>query len=144
MAIVRWDPFRDVFTLQKSINRMFDDTFSRVSGISGTRYPRVDITETKEALKLNAELPGVNKDDVKISITQNVLTISGERKAPELSEECCSLRNERHFGAFERGIELPVAVDTDKVEASFKDGILTVTLSKQEEVKPKEIQVEIK
>ena len=143
MAIVRWDPFRDVFTLQQGINRMFDDVVSRVSGISGKRYPKLDLTETKEALKLNAELPGVSKDDVKISVTQNVLSMSGERKATALPEGACSLRGERNFGAFERSIELPFAVHTDKVRACFTDGILTITLPKREEVKPKEIQVEV-
>ena len=144
MAIARWDPSGDVLALRRGVNRMFEDMVSRVSGISGTRYPRIDLTETKDALKVSAELPGVSKDDVKISITQNVLSISGERKAPALSEDACSLREERSFGTFDRSIELPVAIDTDTVKAGFKDGMLTITLHKREEAKPKEIQVEVK
>ena len=143
MAIVRWDPFGDVLALRRGVNRMFEDMVSRVSGISGTRYPRIDLTETKDALELSAELPGVSKDDVKISLTQNVLSISGERKAPALPEDAYSLREERNFGTFDRSIELPVAVDTDKVKANFRDGMLVITLAKREEAKPREIQVEI-
>ena len=123
---------------------MFGDVVSRESGISGTRYPRIDLTETKDALKVSAELSGVSKDDVRTSITRNVLSISGERKALALPEDACSLREERNVGTFDRSIELPVAIDTEKVKAGFKDGTLTITLYKREEAKPKEIQVEVK
>ena len=144
MAIVRWDPFRDVYALQEGVNRMFDDMAARMSGVTGTRYPKLDLTETKDALRLRAELPGVSKDDVKISITQNVLSISGERKAPTPPEDASSLRQERSFGAFERRVQLPVAVDADGARATFREGVLTITLHKHAETRPKEIQVEVK
>lgn len=144
MAIVRWDPFRDVYTLQRGVNRMFDDIASRISGVSGTRYPKLDVTETRDALKVKAELPGLSKDDVRITVTQNVLSISGERKAPALPEGACPLREERSFGRFERSVELPVPIETEQTKAAFANGVLTVTLHKREEAKPKEIQVEVK
>lgn len=150
MAIVRWEPFgfrwdplRETFELRNTINRLFDEAFRRSSGISGTRYPRVDLLEKDHSIVLNAELPGMLREEVNISFHQGTLTVSGERKAPEVPDDGRCVRSERTFGTFRRMFEIPVPVDEKKIAANFRDGILTVSLPKREEAKAKEIHVNV-
>ena len=153
MAIVRFrpfgsalDPFRDLSDMQSEMNRVFDSFFGRPSQVGGVERiwaPAVDMYETKDELVITAELPGLNEKDIHLSITGDVLTLKGERHwSQEVEQENC-YRGERWFGKFERALPLPIPVQADKVKASYRDGVLTVTLPKAEEIKPKEIKIDV-
>lgn len=140
------DPFR---SLQQQVNRLFEETFGpsfpgeETLGVS-TWAPSCDIYETDNEIVLKAELPGVKKEDVKVDIENNVLTLRGERKFEEETKKENFVRIERSYGNFLRSFSLPTAVDTSKINAEFKDGILQVILPKREESKPKTIEVKVK
>jgi len=145
MAIVRWSPFRDLIGIQQEVNRLFEDLMTRraEAGVEGAVWvPAADVAETEDAVSVKVEAPGVDKDDIKISVTNNVLTIRGEKKMEKETSEESYHRIERVYGSFVRSLELPTVVQADKVTASFKDGVLTIVLPKSEEVKPKEIAIE--
>lgn len=146
MAIVRWDPFRDLIGLQERMNRLFDETFSRRGGEQPlgitTWSPAVDIYETENAFVVKVELPGLTKDDIEVQIHDGILTLKGERKFEKEVKEENYHRIERAYGTFQRSFSLPTAVEEDKIKASFKDGVLEVNLPKAEAVKPKQIKVE--
>ncbi len=146
MAILRWNPFSALDTFRGEVGRLFDD-FSRSVSERGegasTFYPRVDIKETKNDYIFSAELPGVEKDDVTISLHENTLTIKGEKKSEEKKENDYYYHVERKYGTYRRSFILPTKVNTDNIKAAFKDGILTITLPKKEEAKPKEISITI-
>lgn len=153
MSLIRWNPTRDLasfpsgmFTLQKEMNKMFDSFFSGVdepSLLNGTWVPAVDVAEEHDAYVVNMEIPGVNKDDVKITLESNILTIRGEKKAENEVKERNYRRTERSYGSFQRSFTLPMTVKNDRIDAIYKDGILTVTLPKAEEAKPKQIEVKV-
>jgi len=148
MAIVRWDPFRDVAALQDRINRIFNESFGRSRDLEDdvSLYdwrPPVDIYETDAGIVLKVELPGVNKDDVSVEIKDNVLTLKGERLLdPEIKDEHY-YRKERSFGKFNRSFSLQEPIKPDLIKASFKEGVLTVEIPKPEEEKPKQVTVDI-
>ncbi|UCB52177.1 MAG: Hsp20/alpha crystallin family protein [Candidatus Zixiibacteriota bacterium] len=147
MAITRWRPFRDVVSVQDEMNRLFDDIFghgpARVQWTDGVWNPSVDVSEDKDNVVVRAEMPGLNKDDVKISVQDNVLTLKGEKKQEKEEKESDYHRIERSYGSFCRSFQLPTAVEADKIKASYRDGVLNITLPKTEEVKPKEIPISI-
>jgi HSP20 family protein len=149
MALVRWKPFRDMVSIQDEMNRLFDDFFggvpSRFVGdwSSSEWTPSVDISETKDEIVVRAEVPGMKKDDIKITLQDNVLTLTGERKQEKKEKETNYYRMERAYGSFVRSFNLPTVVQADQIKASYKDGILSITLPKAEEVKPKQIPIEI-
>lgn len=146
MALARWNPWTTLPTLQDRINRVFDDMFPTTgegredAGLFEWR-PMVDTYEKDDAIMIKAELPGLKKDDVSIDVNNNVLSIKGERKDEENVEEDNYYRRERFYGKFQRAFTLPDNVDTDKIEASFKDGILEVKVPKTEESKGKKIEI---
>lgn len=147
MALIRWtDPFRDVVSMQERMNRMFEDFLVRgragEEGVAtGLWAPAVDIFETKDAICVRAELPGVRKDAVNVEVKDGVLTLRGERKhEKEVSEENYH-RIERTFGAFHRSFSLPSSVDEEKVTARMADGILEVNLPKKEQAKSRQIRI---
>jgi HSP20 family protein len=148
MAIARWDPFRDVATLQDRINRIFNESFGRSRDLDEevSLYdwsPPVDIYETGDGVVLKVELPGVNKDDVSVEVKDNVLTLKGERLLdPEIKDENY-YRKERSFGKFNRSFSLQETIKPDLIKASFKNGVLTVEIPRPEEEKPKQITVDI-
>jgi len=148
MAIVKWDPFRDVVALQDRINRIFNDSFGRSRDLDDevSLYdwrPPVDIYETNEGIVLKVELPGVNKDDVSVEVKENVLTLKGERLLdPEIKDEHY-YRKERSFGKFNRSFSLQEPIKPDLIKAGFKDGVLTVEVPRPEEERPKQITVNI-
>jgi HSP20 family protein len=129
------------------MNKMFDGVFH---GIGNEDYtfsswtPAVDIAEHDDEYLVKVELPGVNKDEVKLTLENNILTIRGEKKQEKETKKENYHRVERNYGAFQRSFTLPVAVKSDKIDASYKDGILTVSLPKAEEAKPKQIEVKVK
>jgi HSP20 family protein len=155
MAIIRWNPARelaafptDVLSMQREINRMFDDFFRSdrddTSLLASTWKPAVDIVEEDEAYVAKVELPGVNKDDVKITMQDNILTIRGEKKEEKKGKEGNAHRVERYYGSFQRSFSLPTSVKNDRIEAEYRDGILTINMPKAEEAKPKQIEVKVK
>ncbi|MEN3037978.1 MAG: Hsp20/alpha crystallin family protein [Candidatus Kryptonium sp.] len=151
MTLTKWSPIRDlateIFDLQREINKMFSRffrEFEEEEEIRVTRWsPRVDISETDDEYIVRAEIPGVNKDDIKITIKENMLTISGEKKQEKETKNENFHRIERVYGSFSRSFTLPGAVKVDKVEAKFKDGVLTIKLPKVEEAKTKEIEIKV-
>lgn len=148
MAIVRWDPFRDVSTLQDRINRIFNESFGRSREFDDeiSLYdwkPPVDIYETGEGIVLKIELPGVKKDDVSVEVKDNVLTIKGERLLDPAIKDEHYYRKERSFGKFNRSFSLQELIKPDLIKASFKDGVLTVEVPRPEEEKPKQVTVNI-
>ena len=148
MALVKWDPFREVTTLQERINRLFEDAFPRArerdDDLSlGVWRPAVDIYECETAVVLKAELPGIKKEDVSVEVKDNVLTIKGERKAESEIKEEKYYRRERTYGSFSRSFNLQYTVNPDKIKARFKDGVLEIEVPKPEEEKPKQINVNV-
>jgi HSP20 family protein len=143
-TITRIDPFRELATLQDRFNSLFEN-FADANGkeqlAQGTFVPAVDIYEDEHNLVLKLEIPGVNEDDLNVSLENNTLTISGERKFEKEEKEENFHRIERRFGSFTRTFRLPNTVDTEKVEAGYDKGILKVTLGKRAEAKPKQIKV---
>jgi HSP20 family protein len=147
MAITRWRPFRDVVSIQDEVNKLFDDFFgnrpARIEWTEGVWNPSVDVTEDKDSLVVKAEMPGMSKDDVKVSVQDNVLTLKGEKKQEKEEKDKNYHRVERSYGSFCRSFQLPTSVKADKIKANYKDGVLSITLPKTEEVKPKEIPISI-
>ena len=136
-----WNPFKEVYDLQKAINSLFEDTpFSRDYR---TKYPLIDLVDKDDSYLIRAEMPGVCKDGAKVTVKGNILTIEGEKKCIELPEETITLRSERGLGSFNRAIELPSDIEANKVKATFEDGILYIDLPKREKEKPREITVEV-
>jgi HSP20 family protein len=147
--VVRWDPFNEMVSLRDAVSHLFEDAFIRPAGwplpFEGAAWSMpVDVIETKDQIVVKAAVPGVNPDEVDVSITGDTLTIKGETKAEEKFEEGSYLRKERRFGAFQRTLTLPVNVVADKAKAEFENGVLSLTLPKAEEAKPKSIKVKIK
>ena len=147
MAIVRWEPFRDLISTQREFDRLFREAFSPATGggevSTRTWAPPVDIYEDGDNLVLKAELPGINPDDVEVRVEDNTLYMKGERKFEKEVKEENYHRVERAYGTFARTFSLPNSIDSDKVAASYKDGVLTLTLPKKEEAKPKKIKINI-
>ncbi|KPL02355.1 MAG: hypothetical protein AMJ73_08860 [candidate division Zixibacteria bacterium SM1_73] len=147
MAITRWRPFRDLISIQDEMNRLFDDFFgrpvTRPEWTEAAWCPCVDVSETKDNVIINTEIPGMSKDDVTVSIQDNVLTLSGEKKQEKEEKDANYHRVERSYGSFSRSFTLPTSVQPDKVKATYKDGILRITLPKSEEVKPKQIPITV-
>lgn len=142
--IVRWQPAGDLMSLREAMDRLFEDSWV------GTRAwnfpspwtePALDVFETSENVTVRAAVPGVKPEDVEITITGNVLSIAGEAKSETETKEKNYLRRETRMGAFSRMIELPTGLQTDKADAKFENGILTIEFPKAEEVKPKSIKV---
>ncbi len=144
MNIVKYDPFRDLRSLQDEMNRLFSGTFSR-SGqdeiMRGAWNPQVDIFENKDQIVLEAELPGMKAEDVNISIENNILTLYGERKFEKKNEQDNFHRVERSYGSFTRSFTLPPTVSSENANAEFENGVLRLTLAKREEAKPRRIEI---
>ncbi len=145
MAVSRWDPFRELSSIQNELNRLFGRTFTPEGG-EGTPpdvawVPPVDIGETRDRFVLFVELPGVAGDDVDISVEDGVLTLAGRRGFYGGVKEDQFHRVERSFGTFARNISLPQTADVERISASFDQGVLTIEIPKKEEAKPRKIQV---
>jgi HSP20 family protein len=138
-----WSPLDQLSTLRNEINRLFDYPLTDFTGSEdfNTWAPAVDLYENKDNLVVTAELPGLKKEDIDISLHEDSLTIAGERKEEKQYGEGDSQRAERFYGRFQRTVSLPKKVDASAIRASYKDGILTVTLPKAPEAKPRQIEV---
>jgi HSP20 family protein len=145
-AVSAWPGFGELSTLQNEIDRLFGAPLSelaRTSHLLTGSAPALDIFEDKDNFVVKVELPGMKKEDIDVSLHDGNLSISGERKSESKSEEAHVYRSERFFGRFQRTVALPAPVAADKIKGQYKDGVLTVTLPKAEEAKPKQIDVQV-
>lgn len=149
MAIVRWDPFDAFLGAQEDLNRLFrrswlgDEGISKSLAEAGTWAPAVDIYETGDAFVVEAELPGIDPENIEVSVDEGVLTLKGERRLEKEVKEENYHRVERAYGMFTRAVRLPTDIDADKVQAGYDNGVLKVTIPKTEPKKPKSIPVNV-
>jgi HSP20 family protein len=150
MSIVRWEPLRDLTSLQERMNRLFDQSYRGAGrandedwALGGSWAPAVDIYEKDGNIVLKAELPGIDPKSVEIRVENNVLSLRGERKLEDEVKKDGFHRVERTYGTFTRSFTLPTVVDTEKIKAESKDGVLKLTLPQREEAKPKHIQIQV-
>ena len=144
-TIARLEPFRGLTTLQNQFNRLFDESFRTHGEESAltTWAPAVDIYETANELVVKADLPDVNEKDIDVRVENNLLTIRGERKFEKSVSEENFLRVERAYGSFSRSFSLPNTLNAEAIAAEYKNGVLTVTLPKREETKPRQVKVNV-
>jgi HSP20 family protein len=148
MALVRWEPAREITSLQSEMNRLFNTFFDTpTTGGNGSAVrrwvPSMDLVETDEHFVLRADLPGLSEGDVAIELEDNVLTVSGERKAQHEEKKEGFYRMERSFGQFRRSLTLPDGVDADAIAATFDRGVLEVRIPKPEERKPRKVAIQV-
>ena len=148
MALIRWEPVRELNTIQSEMNRLFNtffETSSPANGGSTLRrwIPAMDLVETEDDFVLRADLPGLTDEDVKVEVEDNILTISGERKAEHEERKEGYYRVERASGSFSRSLTLPEGVDAGAVKANFDNGVLEVRVPKPEERKPRKVSIAI-
>ena len=145
MAVVRWDPFRELGMLQDRMNRLFDNAGRgwRADEPAATTSwsPSVDIFETEGEIVVKAELPGMNREDITLHLENNVLTLRGERKFEKETKDENYHRIERSYGNFCRSFSIPATVDEEKIRADYKDGVLKIALPKKDQAKPKQINI---
>jgi len=145
MALIRWEPLREVDTLQREMNRLFDNllTTQSRSGRDLAYAPAAEMQETSEAYNLKLEIPGVDPQDLDIQVTTEAVSVTGERKSETKVEEGGTVRSEFHYGKFQRVISLPGRIDNQNVKADYQNGILHLTLPKAEEEKNKVVKVNL-
>ncbi len=147
MTLMRWEPFREIMSLRDAMDRLFEDSFVRPSRLWSElagETPAVDMYQTEKDVVVKASLPGLKPEEVDIAITGDVLTIKGEHKEEEEEKKADYFRRELRYGAFSRSLTIPVPVKAEKAEANFENGVVTITLPKVEEAKPKQIKVKAK
>jgi len=142
-SLSRWDPFRNLSTLQDQVNRLFETSFPGQAGNSAltTWAPAVDIYETENELVLKADLPDIEEKDLDVRVENHMLSIRGERKFEEKEDDY--LRVERSYGSFSRTFSLPATVNAEAIQATYTNGVLTVELPKRAESKPKQVKVSV-
>lgn len=156
MTLIPWrqkevwrDPFSELENIQNEINKLFDVSLTRDSGhniglLDGAWRPAVDMYDSKDTILVKADVPGLRKDDIEVMVQGDTLIIKGEKKQEKEVHEEDYARMERYYGSFQRAIRLPSEVQTEKVGASYENGVLKLTLPKSEQAKPKQIKVDIK
>ena len=149
-SLVRWQPFQELTSLQRQMNRLFESFGGRTSltpfeeDLSAWEFgPPVDIIEDEQKLIFKVEVPGIEEKDIKVEVENNVLTVRGERKLEKDIKEENFRRMERHYGAFARSFSLPPSVDAEKIEANYNDGVLAIQMPKRAEAKPRQIKVNV-
>ena len=147
MALIRWTPLRHMMSFRDEMDRVLDDFYGRMRPGSetyeGDWLPAMDMKETDNEMVASIELPGLSKDDIKVSVKNDMLTVSGEKRQEKVEDKDNVHRVERSYGYFKRSLALPVEVDSEKVKAAFKDGVLKITLPKTESKKIKEIPISV-
>jgi HSP20 family protein len=148
MALVRWEPVRELSSLQSDMNRLFNSFFDTTTAANGATAPRrwvpaMDLVETDDHFVLKADLPGLSEDDVHIDVEGDVLTVSGERKSEREDKSEGYVRVERSYGAFGRSLTLPEGVEPEAVSASFDRGVLEVRIPKPEQRKPRRVAIQV-
>jgi HSP20 family protein len=146
MAITRWDPFRDLMSIQNEMNRLFGRTYGGdvAETTRGAWTPALDVHEAQDKFVITMELPGLSTDDVDISVEDSTLVVRGERKFYSEEDEGSFHRIERRFGEFTRSLTLPSTADAESIQASFDQGVLTIEVPKREEAKPRKISIKAK
>lgn len=142
---VKWEPFRDLMTMQDRMTRLFDETLSRIfkeEAPRGVWSPPVDILEREDMVILKVDLPEMNQNEIEIKVEENTLIIQGERKFTKEIPEERYIQVERPYGHFQRTFALPKAIDQEEIKASYKDGVLRISLPRKKDVQPKQISVE--
>ena len=145
--LMRWEPAREMMTLREAMDRLFDDAFTRPLSVRdgwSMASPAIDMYQTDNEVVVRASIPGIKADEVQINVTGDVLTLKGEVKQEEERKDRAWHIREQRFGSFERSVALPTSVKSDQAEAVFENGILTVTLPKADEVKPRTINIKAK
>jgi HSP20 family protein len=142
-TVIRWNPVRDMAAMQSAIDRLFDDSWRTVRPASAGNTLLLDVYETDTAYVVFSALPGINPDQINISLDDDILTISGEQPQPTFDEKenARGLLSERAYGKFSRSVRLGLPVDTDQIEASYENGILRLNLPKAAQAQPKQIRV---
>ena len=144
MAIIRWDPFREVMALQNRVNNLFREMNEGDSPLTTASFvPAVDVYEDSKKVVLKLEVPGIEEKDLDVRVENNTLTVRGERKFEKEEKEENYRRIERQYGTFTRSFTLPNTVDAEKVNADYDKGVLKITLAKKAEAKPKQIKVNV-
>ena len=144
MAITRWDPFREVVTMQNRLNSLFRDMNDADSQLTTAAFvPAVDIYEDEKKVMLKLEVPGIDEKDLDVSVENNTLTVKGERKFEKEEKEENFHRIERRYGSFYRAFTLPSTVDTEHVQAKYNAGVLKLELLKKPEAQPKQIKINV-
>lgn len=146
MTLVRWRPVRSIINLQDEVSRMFESFFERSSHSmedGGLWSPATDVSETRDNVVVSVELPGMKKDEIKITEQDNILTIQGEKKQEKEEKDSNYHRLERAYGFFSRSFTLPATIKADQIKASYEHGVLQLSLPKAEEAKPKEIPISV-
>jgi HSP20 family protein len=143
--LTRWEPVREMMTLREAMDRLFDDAFTRPFGSpTNGNTPAIDLYQTNDSVVVKAALPGFTADEVQLSVTGDVLTLKGEfHQNNDVKEATYHLR-EQHYGSFERSVMLPTEVDSEKAKAEFENGVLTVTIPKSAQARPKTITIKPK
>ncbi|MEP0911978.1 Hsp20/alpha crystallin family protein [Leptolyngbya sp. GB1-A1] len=146
MAIIRWNPWQEIDTLQRQFDRLFADTIAPTVGDDWKtfgRMPAAELSETEDVVQLKLEVPGVDAKDLNVEVTEDIVSIKGERKSEIRSEDKGMSRSEFYYGTFQRVIPLPARIQNTQVQAEYKDGILHLTLPKQQEERNKVVKVEL-
>lgn len=150
VMLTRWNPARESANLQRRMERLFDEMVGQglwrtgdEQSLRGAWVPAINILEKDDSMQITADLPGLNPEDVEVTVEQGVLNIRGERKFEEAAEGETFHRVERLYGVFERNFTLPNSIDTDKIEAKFNNGVMVLTLPKREESKPRSVKIKV-
>ncbi len=148
MTLVKWEPFRDLITMQERMTRLFDETLSRIwkeEGVQrGVWSPPVDVVDREQEILLKIDLPEMSQSEIDIKVEENILTIRGERKFIKETPGDRYIQIERPYGTFHRQFTLPKRIEQDEIKANYKDGVLYVALPKKKEAHPKQVQIDVK
>jgi len=144
-----WDPFKELEAIQDEMNKIFNSSLIKLSSrdvglLEGSWSPAVDIYDSKDSILVKADIPGMKKEEIDVSVHNDCLIIKGEKKQEKEIKEKDFVRTERFYGSFNRTIRLPAEVDAEKVNATYKNGVLELVLPKKEDAKPKQIKIEVK
>jgi HSP20 family protein len=142
--LIQYKPSRDMMTLREAMDQLFDEAFTRPFGMMQFSMPAIDLYQTNDNVVVKAALPGMTAEDVEISVAGDTLTLKGEIRQKDEKEDAAYLIREQRYGRFERSLMLPTEVQSDKAKAEFENGILTITLPKSKQVRPKTITVKVK
>jgi len=146
-VLTRWEPIRELASLQERMNRLFSDSFSPVSSqealSAGSFVPPVDVYEDEQGIRLKMEVPGIEEKDIDVCLENNLLTVKGERKLESETKEENYHRIERRYGSFTRSFTLPNTVNPEEVKAAYSKGVLTIKLGKRADARPKQIKVDV-